>query len=190
MTSGRIRRGPVNAFRLARKEINATLVLIGNVATDDPEGQEVFESLCDCAEERIHILSAQDSALVNALQRRAAVVLQKSIREGFGLTVTEAMWKGTPVIGGRVGGIRQQIEDGVNGFLVESTEAAARRIVELVRNPKLARQLGKRAKETVRSRFLMTRLLEEWLDLIGSFEARFPLKGAPTLKAAHTVQGE
>ena len=110
---------------MARQEIDATLVLVGNVATDDPEGQEIFESLCRCREDRIHILSVQDSALVNALQRRAAVVLQKSIREGFGLTVAEAMWKGTPVIGGKVGGIRHQIEDGVNGFLVESVEQAA-----------------------------------------------------------------
>ena len=87
---------------------------VGNVATDDPEGQEVYESLCGCSEERIRILSVhQFTALVNALQRRAAVVLQKSIREGFGLTVTEAMWKGAAVIGGRVGGIRYQIEDGV-----------------------------------------------------------------------------
>jgi trehalose synthase len=169
--------GVINAFKLARKEVDATLVLIGDIATDDPEGQEVFSSLCNCAEERIHIISAQDSALVNALQRSATVVLQKSIREGFGLTVTEAMWKGAAVIGGRVGGIRYQIEDGVNGFLVESTEAAAKRMVELLRNPKLRRQFGHRARETVRSQFLMPRLLEEWLDLIGSFEARFPLKG-------------
>ena len=102
--------GVIDAFRMARQEIDCTLVLVGNVATDDPEGQEVFESLCRCREDRIHILSVQDSALVNALQRRATVVLQKSIREGFGLTVAEAMWKGTPVIGGNVGGIRHQIE--------------------------------------------------------------------------------
>src|SRR4030065_1092509 len=112
---------------MARKEVDATLVLLGNVATDDPEGAEVYESLLDCREERIIILSHQDTALVNALQRKAAVVLQKSIREGFGLTVAEAMWKGTPVIGGNVGGIRYQIEDGVNGFLVSSIEEGAAR---------------------------------------------------------------
>jgi hypothetical protein len=93
--------GVIDAFRIARKQVDATLVLVGNIATDDPEGQETFASLCQCGEDRIRVLSVQDSALVNALQRRAAVVLQKSIREGFGLTVTEAMWKGTPVIGGR-----------------------------------------------------------------------------------------
>jgi len=169
--------GVLDAFRIARKEVDATLVLVGNVATDDPEGQEIFEALCKCSEDRIRILSVQDSALVNALQRRAAVVLQKSIREGFGLTVTEAMWKGTPVIGGKVGGIRHQIEDGVNGFLVESVEQAAQRIVQLLNDPKLRRQLGEKAKETVRARFLMSRLMEEWLDLIGSFEPHFRLKG-------------
>ena len=100
--------GVIKAFKKAKKEINATLVLLGNIATDDPEGEEVYESLLDERDDRIIILSCQDSALVNALQTRAAVVLQKSLREGFGLTVTEAMWKGTPVIGGNVGGIRYQ----------------------------------------------------------------------------------
>jgi trehalose synthase len=170
--------GVIDAFRIARKEVDATLVLVGNVATDDPEGQEVFESLCRCREDRIRILSVQDSALVNALQRRAAVVLQKSIREGFGLTVTEAMWKGTPVIGGNVGGIRYQIEDGVNGFLVESVEEAAQRIVAILRDPGLRERLGARAQESVRAKFLMTRLMDEWLDLIGSFEASFRLGGS------------
>lgn len=171
--------GVIDAFRIARKEVDCALVLVGNVATDDPEGQEVFESLCKCgAEERIHILSVQDSALVNALQRRAAIVMQKSIREGFGLTVAEAMWKGTPVIGGNVGGIRRQIRDGENGFLVDTVEQAAARIVQLVKDPKLHRKLGENARNTVRERFLLTRLMEQWLDLIGSFEARFAPRDA------------
>ena len=169
--------GVIDAFRIARKEVDATLVLVGNVATDDPEGQDVFESLCLCREDRIRVLSVQDSALVNALQRRAAVVVQKSLREGFGLTVTEAMWKGAPVIGGNVGGIRHQIEDGVNGFLVDDAEEAARRLVELLKDADLRKRIGDRAQETVRSRFLMTRLMEDWLDLIDSFEATFRLKG-------------
>jgi trehalose synthase len=170
--------GVIDAFKVARKQVDCTLVLVGNVATDDPEGQEVFASICRCAEDRIRILSVQDTALVNALQRRAAVVLQKSIREGFGLTVTEAMWKGAAVIGGNVGGIKHQIEDGVNGFLVDNVEEAAARIVELVKDPALRERLGRKARESVRRRFLMTRLMEDWLDLIGSFEARFQLKGA------------
>jgi len=171
-------RGVIEAFRLARREVDATLVLVGNVATDDPEGQEVFESICGSSEERIRILSVQDSALVNALQSRAAVVLQKSLREGFGLTVTEAMWKGTPVIGGNVGGIRHQIEDGVNGYLVASVEEAAKRIVQVIKDPRQSEELGAKARESVRTRFLMTRLMEDWLDLLGSFEARFELRGA------------
>lgn len=110
-------RGVIEAFKLARQEVDATLVLLGNIATDDPEGEEIYHSLLDSQEERIIILSREDTALVNALQSRAAVVLQKSLREGFGLTVAEAMWKGTAVIGGNVGGIRYQIDDGANGFL-------------------------------------------------------------------------
>lgn len=167
--------GVIKAFKLARKEVDCTLVLLGNAATDDPEGQRVYESLLNCQEERIIILSHQDSALVNALQRKAAVVLQKSIREGFGLTVTEAMWKGTPVIGGNVGGIRHQIKDGVNGFLVSSVEEAAKRIVQLVNDKGLRQRMGRNARETVRKNFLMTRLLEQYLDLFKSFRLNFEL---------------
>jgi len=167
--------GVIKAFKLARKEVDATLVLLGNVATDDPEGQEVFESLLGCKEERIIILTAEDSALVNALQRRAAVVLQKSLREGFGLTVTEAMWKGAAVIGGDCGGIRRQIEDGRNGFLVSSVEQAAQRIVQLLKDAGLRRRLGAAARDTVREKFLMSRLAEQYLDLFAAFEPRFAL---------------
>jgi trehalose synthase len=170
--------GVIQAFKLARKEVDCTLVLLGNVATDDPEGAEVYQSLLNCQEERIIILSRQDGALVNALQRRAAVVLQKSIREGFGLTVAEAMWKGTPIIGGNVGGIRYQIEDGVNGFLVSSIEEAAERIVRLIKDEKLRERLGQKAKETVRQKFLLTRYLEQYLDLLNSFKADFRLTDA------------
>jgi trehalose synthase len=108
---------------------------------------------------------------VNALQTRAAVVLQKSLREGFGLTVSEAMWKSTPVIGGNVGGIRYQIEDGVNGFLVSSVEQAAERIVELLKNKKLRDEMGRKARETVREKFLLTRYVEQYLDLFRAFLA-------------------
>jgi len=167
--------GVIQAFKLAKKQVDCTLVLLGNVATDDPEGAEVYQALLDSREERIIILSYQDGALVNALQRRAACVLQKSIREGFGLTVAEAMWKGTPVIGGNTGGIRHQIEDGVNGFLVSSIEQAAERIVQLIKDKELRVQLGERARETVRQKFLLTRYLEQYLDLLNSFEADFRL---------------
>jgi trehalose synthase len=174
--------GVIRAFKLARKEIAATLVLLGNVATDDPEGEEVYRSLLDSREERIIILSRQDGALVNALQRRAAVVLQKSLREGFGLTVAEALWKGTPVIGGNVGGIRSQIQNGVNGFLVSSVDEAAMRIVQVVRDIELRRRLGQNAKETVRRNFLMTRYLEQYLDLFNSFETVFRFTNAVNVR--------
>jgi trehalose synthase len=163
-------KGVIEAFQIARKEVDCTLVLLGSVATDDPEGKEVYESLLACQEERIILLSQQDTALVNALQRRAAVVLQKSIREGFGLTVAEAMWKGAAVIGGNTGGIRYQIQDGVNGFLVSSVEEAAERIVQLLKDEELRRKLGDKARETVKENFLLTRYIEQYLDLFGSFE--------------------
>jgi len=171
--------GVIKAFKRVRKEVDCTLVLLGNVATDDPEGSEVYQSLLNEREERIIILSRQDGALVNALQRKAAVVVQKSIREGFGLTVTEAMWKGTAVVAGNVGGIRHQIEDGVNGFLVSSIEQAAKRIVQLLKDDDLRRKLGGEAKETVRTKFLLTRYLEQYLDLFNSFETvyRFDYSG-------------
>ena len=94
-------------------------------------------------------------------------MLQKSLREGFGLTVAEAMWKGTPVIGGNVGGIRYQIEDGVNGFLISSVEEAAKRMVELVNDMELRDERGRKARESVRKNFLLTRYLEQHLDLFG-----------------------
>jgi trehalose synthase len=99
---------------------------------------------------------------VNALQRRAAVVLQKSIREGFGLTVTEAMWKGAAVIGGNVGGIRRQIRDGDNGFLVDTVDQATERIVQILKNPQLRQRIGQHARQTVRENFLMSGLVEDW----------------------------
>jgi trehalose synthase len=169
--------GVIEAFKLARKEVDATLVLLGNVATDDPEGEKVYESLMSEREDRIIIMSRQDTALVNALQRKAAVVLQKSLREGFGLTVAEAMWKGAAVIGGNVGGIRRQIEDGENGFLVSSVEEAAERIARLLKDGKLREEMGRKARKTVEERFLLTRLVEQYLDLFGSFEADFRLRG-------------
>jgi len=169
--------GVIKAFKIARKEIDATLVLLGNFATDDPEGSQIYESIMASRDERILVLPyGDDTALVNTLQRKAAVVLQKSIREGFGLTVTEAMWKGTPVIGGNVGGIKYQIKNGINGFLVSSFEEAARRIVELVKNKKLREKMGRAAQESVSKNFLLTRYLEQYLELFNAFEPVFKLK--------------
>jgi len=168
--------GVIEAFKIARKEIDATLVLLGDIALDDPEGPKVYDSLMASRDERIIILSKEDTALVNALQRRATVVLQKSIREGFGLTVAEAMWKGTPVIGGNVGGIRHQIEDGIDGFLVDSIEEAAESIVKVVKDESLCREVGCKARQKVKNNFLLSRLLEQYLDLFNSFETTYCLR--------------
>jgi trehalose synthase len=104
------------------------------------------------------------------------VVLQKSLREGFGLTVSEAMWKKTPVIGGNVGGIRYQIDDGVNGFLVSSVKQAAERIELLLKDEKLRRRMGSMGKRKVKKCFLLSRLLEDYIDLFNSFETKYRIK--------------
>jgi trehalose synthase len=154
--------------------VDCTLVLIGSKADDDPEAAAVLGSVQALANERTLVLSVTDALLVNALQRRVAVVLQKSIREVFGLTVAGAMWKGTPVIGGSVGGIRHQIADGENGFLVKTVEEAAARIIDLLQNPRTRERMGGNGRESVRRSFLLNRYLEDWLDLIASFRAAAP----------------
>ena len=140
------------------------------------EGPKVYEFLLASREERIIILSHQDRALVNALQRTATVVLQKSLREGFGLTVAEAMRKGAAVIYGYVGGIRYQIHNGVNGFLIKSVEETAERIVQLLKDKKLRFRLGHKARETVAKHFLLTRYMEQYFDLFNSFETAYRLR--------------
>jgi len=167
--------GVIDAFRKARKQVPCRLVLLGNSASDDPESEVVLKTVRSSIDENVIVLTVDDPLLVNALQRHSAVVLQKSIREGFGLTVTEAMWKGAAVIGGNVGGIRHQIQDGENGFLVNSIDEAADRTVQVLRQPALRARLGARAKETVRERFLMSGLLENWLDLLASYRHSAPV---------------
>jgi trehalose synthase len=161
--------GVIEAFRQAREQVDCTLVLVGNNAVDDPEGSVILETIQSSVDERIIVLTVDDANLVNALQRRADIVLQKSTREGFGLTVTEAMWKGAAVIGGNVGGIRLQIKDGENGFLVDSVDQAADRIVQILKDARLRERLGSRARETVRENYLMSRLVEDWIDLLSTY---------------------
>jgi len=163
--------GVIEAVRLARKEVGCTLVLLGSTAVDDPEADVILETIHSSADERIVVVSVEDPLLVNALQRQAAVVLQNSIREGFGLTVTEAMWKGAAVIGGNVPGIRRQIRNGENGFLVETVEQTAERIVQLLQAPVLRKKIGAAARESVRENFLLSRLVDDWIDLLGSATA-------------------
>jgi trehalose synthase len=175
--------GVIDAFCVASKPNPATLVLAGNTAADDPEGPAMYERICALSGERVLVIAADDPLLVNALQRRAAVVLQKSLREGFGLTVSEAMWKGRAVIGGNVGGIRHQIVDGHSGCLVSDVPQAAAQIGLLLGDQKMRRNMGRRARERVRRHFLMTRLLEQWLDLFAALTARSRTRSVQELTA-------
>ncbi len=163
--------GVIHAYRLSRKFIpSLQLVLAGGEATDDPEGQAVITEVRAAAadDENIHILllPADSHRTINALQRAADVVLQKSIREGFGLTVTEAMWKAKPVVGGNCGGIRLQVANHHTGFLVDTPEGAALRIRYLLYHRDKLLEMGQKAQRFVRENFLLTRHLREYLTLI------------------------
>ena len=162
--------GVIQAYKLATDFVpSLQLVLAGGSADDDPEGQEVIREVREAAAEDpdIHVLadSHYSDRTINALQSGADIVLQKSIREGFGLTVTEARWKAKPVIGGNTGGIRLQIIDRQTGFLVDSPEGAALRIRHLLSERKRMTQIGRAAKELVRHNFLSTRHVREYLTL-------------------------
>jgi trehalose synthase len=162
--------GVIQAYRLARKFSPLQLVLAGGTATDDPEGQEVLAEVEDAAADDpdVHLLLLPPDAhrTINALQRIADIVVQKSLREGFGLTVSEALWKSTPVIGGDAGGIRLQVVDNHTGFLVSSPEGAALRIRYLLMREDERRAMGEKAREFVRDNFLLTRQLREYLTLM------------------------
>jgi trehalose synthase len=162
--------GVIEAFRMVRRHAPCKLILAGGEATDDPEGPRILAEVQDAAEGEsdIHILLLPPDAHyeINALQRAADIILQKSTREGFGLTVTEAMWKGKPVIGGAVGGIVLQLQDYQTGFLVHSPEGCAFRIRYLLHRPDMARRMGELGKEFVRNHFLITRHLRDYLTLM------------------------
>lgn len=160
--------GVIRAFRMLRAE--ARLVLAGGGAADDPEGAAVLEEVMEEAagDPRIHALMLPGDAhrTINAIQRSSAIVLQKSLQEGFGLTVTEALWKGRPVIGGDVGGIRLQVHDGHTGFLVNSPEGAALRMRRLLHRPEERERMGRTGRAFVRENFLLNRHLREYLTLM------------------------
>ncbi|KPK93329.1 MAG: glycosyl transferase family 1 [Deltaproteobacteria bacterium SM23_61] len=162
--------GVIQAYRLVKKHHDLRLVLAGGGATDDPEGETVLEEVREAAQDdpdiQILLLPPDAYLEINALQRAAAIVLQKSLREGFGLTVAEAMWKGKPVIGGFTGGITVQLVYGVTGFTVNSVEGAAFRIHHLLDNPEVMNKMGQDAREFVRRNFLITRHLGDYLALI------------------------
>ena len=167
--------GVIKIFRKVKENVDARLVLLGNMASDDPEGWKIYRQVEEEARDLIEkgdvqLLTIDSNILVNALQRKADVIIQKSIREGFGLTVTEAMWKKKPVVASKVGGIELQIQDGKNGFLLEpfDYDGFAETIVKLLENKTLAKEIGEKAHETVKKNFLITRLLKDYLSLLNT----------------------
>lgn len=164
--------GVIAAYRMAKKYNDCCLVLAGGGAADDPEGAQVLSDIKNAAsiDKDIFILDLPPDAnvTINALQRAAAVVLQKSTKEGFGLTVAEAMWKGKPVIGGAVGGITVQLVYGRTGYTVNSIEGCAYRIRYLLNNPDIAAKMGENGRDYTRRNFLITRHITDYLSLIAT----------------------
>ena len=163
--------GVIKVYRRVKKRFDCRLILAGGGAKDDPEGSEILKQVKGEArgDPNIHILNLAPESFfeINALQRGADIVIQKSLKEGFGLTVTEALWKARPVVAGNVGGIRMQIKHGENGFLVNSIEEAADKVEYLLRSPFRAREMGEAGREVVKDKFLITRHLKDYLRLIG-----------------------
>ena len=164
--------GVIAAYRLVQQEIpDVQLALVGSMALDDPEGWEIYREIMSSAgnDPMIHVftnLTGVGNIEVNAFQRFSSVVVQKSIREGFGLVVSEALWKGSPVVAGRAGGIPLQMADGVGGFLVETVDETAAAVVELLQHPQRAKDLAQLGRERVREYFLLPRLLLNEVSLM------------------------
>jgi trehalose synthase len=168
--------GVIDAYRIVKQAVpEVQLALVGSMATDDPEGWDFFNATVAHADgdPDIHILNNFNNVgaiEVNAFQSHADVLVQKSTREGFGLTVSEAIWKARPFIGGDVGGIPLQVEDGISGYLVSSVEQCAARAGQVLADPVLGRRLGLAGKEHIRKQFLMPRLLRDWLQIFTELE--------------------
>jgi trehalose synthase len=166
--------GVIAAYRMVKKAHKCQLVLAGGGASDDPEGEAVLKEVQEAAasDPDIHVLLLPpfSDLEINALVRGSSVVIQKSIREGFGLTVSEALWKRKPVVGGAVGGIKLQVIDGVTGFLVHSPEGAATRITQLLRDRRLCEHMGENGYQHVKQNFLMTRQVKDALLIILALE--------------------
>jgi trehalose synthase len=160
----------IATYRLVKKRFNVQLVLAGAGPMDDPETQELLREVQEYAanDPDCHVIALPRGSdlVVNALIRASTVVLQKSIREGFGLAVSEALWKRKPVVGGAVGGIKAQIVDGANGFLVHSVEGAANRVIQLLADPSLRRIMGEKGYSLVKENFLITRHVKDYLLLM------------------------
>jgi trehalose synthase len=177
--------GVIDAYRLVKEAMpEVQLALVGSMASDDPEGWDFFNATIAHAggDEDIHILNNFNNVgaiEVNAFQSHADVVIQKSTREGFGLTVSEALWKARPFIGGAVGGIPLQVENGISGYLVSDVETCAARSLDILRDPALGKALGRRGKEHVRKEFLTPRYLRDYLRIFARV-----LESAPPAEAA------
>ncbi len=165
--------GVLEVYKLVKEKVDCRLLYCYNLATDDPEGMAIYSKVYSKAKKLaengdVLFVVGNNDLLVNAIQRFSTVIIQKSVKEGFALTVTEALWKAKPVVASNVGGISQQVKDGVTGFLADPHDhkAFADRIIKLLKDPKLAENIGKRAKEHIRENFLTTRLLSDYLDLL------------------------
>lgn len=160
--------GVIESYKQVKRYIDCQLILAGGTASDDPEGLQVLEEVKEKAKKDpdIHILLLpQDDIVVNALQRASTVIIQKSLKEGFGLTVSEALWKGKPVVASNVGGIPLQVKHKYSGLLCHSVDGAAFALKQLLNSPDYAKRLGDNGREHVRNNFLLTRHLREYLLL-------------------------
>ena len=165
--------GVIEVFKRVKKQIDCRLILCGGAATDDPEGAEIYQHVVSNNQDILEdgdllLITAEDNLMVNALQRTASVIMQKSTKEGFGLTVTEALWKGKPVIASNVGGIPNQIQNNRNGILVDpyNFDECAEAVVRCMQDEKFAEKIGKNAREFVREKFLITRHVDDYLKLL------------------------
>ena len=162
--------GVIESYRLVKKYVPIQLVLAGGGASDDPEGEQVLQEVKAFAgdDPDVHILELPSDAhrAINALQRGSDIIVQKSLKEGFGLTVTEGLWKGKPVIGGDTGGIRLQVINHFSGFRVNTPEGAALRIRYLLKHPEIMKTMGLNARQFVLDNYLITRQLREYLTLV------------------------
>jgi len=175
----------IEAYRMVKEEVaDLKLALVGSMALDDPEGWEVYRQIKEAAREDPDIdiftnLTGVSNVEVNAFQRFSDVCVQKSIREGFGLVVSETLWKGTPMVAGEAGGIPMQMPGGTGGFLVGSVEECAEKLLYLLRNPKEGAQMAQSGKDIVRERFLLTRLIAGELELYASLLGRASIMMPP-----------
>lgn len=162
--------GVIEVFDRVKEEVDCRLVLLGSMAIDDPEGPGIYENVMEKASDRddIIVINKESDILVNVVQRVSSVILQKSLKEGFGLTVTEGLWKGSPVVASDVGGIPLQVDDEETGFLVdpEDYEEVAGRVVKILKNPELGAKLGGSALSQVKEHFLITQQLLSWLKVL------------------------